>query len=155
MTAEVNIRRAQLADSKALAIFLAEAMPEDWRMTHLPKPEDCQRSLLYAGTLALIAHETRGIVGLAQGFILPNFLGRGDDIMLDNVLVHPGFRNRGIGTALVTEFVTKARQIGQKPVQIWGTTDTPHEPARRPFELAGGVRGALFREFNWQVEDIA
>ncbi|MGR3503964.1 GNAT family N-acetyltransferase [Pseudaestuariivita sp.] len=148
----VEITQVTDQDCHEVVAFLDTAMPEDWRLPEPPDDAQIQRVLSHPGSLFLAARQGDAIAGLALGWILPTAFGQGDTAMLDELLVSPDCRGRGIGTALTRAFRQSARRAGQAPVEIWAATDVPTEPAATPFARSGGIRGELFRQFDWPRE---
>lgn len=151
----VQITRAQDQDSDQIAAFLVRALPDSWRLPQSPDAAQLQRVLRHPGSIAVIARQGDRVVGLALGWLFPNAIGQGDSVTLDELLVDPGARSAGTGTALVAAFTQTARQIATAPVEIWATTDFPAQPAAGVFAKTGGTPGGLLCQYDWPQEACA
>ncbi len=151
----MRIYPMHVEDCSEVADFLAMAMPDDWRASSAPDEIQLRRVLDSISAIVILARESGGIVGLAAGWLFPNVIGQGDMVMLDELLVAPSLRGKGIGTNLVAEFTMTARHRARAPVEIWATTDFPEEPAAFPFRRTGGKPGGLLRQFDWPEEACA
>lgn len=150
-----QIIRATDQDCQDVASFLVATVPASWRLSEPPDRAQIERVISHLGSILLIARQDSTVVGLALGWCFPNAVGRGDSAMLDELLVDPTCRGKGIGTALVEAFKTTARQLGKQPIEVWATTDYPGEPAATAFKKAGGKQGDLLRQYDWPLEACA
>ncbi len=148
----VQIIRATDKDAQDVVSFLASALPQSWRLPDLPDRAQILRAITHPGSIILIARRGGTVVRLALGWCFPTAVGQGDTAMLDELLVDPTNRGRGIGTELVAAFAATARHLGKSPIEIWATTDFPDEPAAGAFSRTGAKRGILVRQFDWPQE---
>lgn len=151
----IQVTRMTDQDCSEVSAFLARALPENWRTSTLPDAAQFQRVVSSGLSIALIARQESAVAGLAVGWCFPNAIAQGDTAMLDELLVDPGRRGSGIGTALVAAFKKAAQHQGKAPLEVWATTDFPGEPAATPFAKTGGKQGGLLRQFDWPQEVCA
>ena len=64
------------------------------------------------------------------------------------IAVHPGYQNRGVGTALNLFALERMRESGVKLARVETGNDSSHVPARRSYEKAGYVPMPLVRYFK-------
>ena len=101
----VRIRPAQEADLGALAALCRACFTEPWSEASLA-------SALRGGEVLLVAASGGEIAGLIG---MQAVCGEG---YIHNVAVHPDFRRRGIGRALVEALLTHARAAGIRRIAL-------------------------------------
>ncbi len=69
--------------------------------------------------------------------------------------VHPGYQNRGIGTALNNVALDKLKESGMKLAVVGTGGDPGHAPARRSYEKAGYTALPLVRYYKDLGNDSA
>ncbi len=144
---EVRVRRARREDVDAIVdLFVAVVDEGRWLGTEPPVDRDVQRERFLehidgsARGASVVAVADDEIVGHARIDLAPyNVAGLG-------MMVHAGWRGRGVGAALVERIVEAARELGAHKIalQVW-----PHnEAALRLYRAHGFVEeGTLRRHY--------
>jgi GNAT superfamily N-acetyltransferase len=90
-----------------------------------------------AGDGALLVAEVDGeVVGVCQLIVFRHLqAGGGRCAEIESVHVHPGYRGRGIGAALMADAVQRSRELGCYRVQL--TSNRARQDAHRFYERAG------------------
>ncbi|QFU09555.1 hypothetical protein PARPLA_00919 [Rhodobacteraceae bacterium THAF1] len=148
----VRIASMRAADYPGVMAFLQRTLPDDWRSSAPMSETQFERVLADRSVIAVLAYDNDRVVGWAAGYVFPTLVGQGDTAMLDELLVDPAHRGKGIGTSLVSAFLNIAEAKAAPPVAFSATTDFPKEPAATPFQKTGGRRGGLLRQFDWSTE---
>lgn len=82
--------------------------------------------------------------GKASGFLTAHRLQRFDKrkagVLLYEIGVHPDYRRRGIGKALIEEVKKWAKEVGAD--KVWVLTDKNNEAAMAMYKSAGGIEEA-------------
>jgi RimJ/RimL family protein N-acetyltransferase len=137
--AEVTVRDATVADADAVVDMLAEVAAEGrWIATEAPFDVEQRRRRLAEDieredAVVLVAEAGGGVVG-ELGLHLARY-----GVAELGMAVAPGWRGRGIGSALLAEAVDRARKAGahKLSLQVW-----PHNAAAI----------ALYERFGFQRE---
>ena len=136
----------------------AELKAMDWReqaprRNHDPEDMTTVRGLVLANRLKcppveyVLAYEDGLAIGHCNAWEGPDGVGQVEDLF-----VHPAYRQRGIATALIHECVTMARRAGAGPVVIVADpTDTP----KRAYAALGWQPLAICRQYGKKVTSQA
>ena len=112
----ISIRKERPADVAAREALLDEAFGDlRWRKSS----QRLRDGRLPADGLAFVATDGGRIVGTARLWHVVSDTGR-PALLLGPVAVASDFRNRGIGTALVTHALNSARQSGHRAIVLVG-----------------------------------
>lgn len=90
--------------------------------------------------LFLLAFEDNKPVGFLTAHRLQRFDHRKAEILLYEIGVHPDFRRRGIGKALIEECKNWGKEIGAD--EVWVLTEKDNFPAMAMYQAAGGQQEA-------------
>lgn len=123
--ADVTVREALLDEAYGAARFAKTS--ERLREGRLP-----------ADGLSLVAVERGRIVGTMRLWNVTVGAGR-DALLLGPLAVHPDFRNRGIGSALIDRVIARARLAGHQAIVLVG--DAPYYGR---FGFSSGLTGELW-----------
>jgi predicted N-acetyltransferase YhbS len=112
----VIIREEKIADVAAREALLDEA----YGAARFAKAsERLREGRLPASGLSLVAADRRQLVGTVRLWKIVAGPGR-DALLLGPLAVHPGHRNRGIGTALMRRAIARARLAGHGAILLVG-----------------------------------
>ena len=112
----VVVREEKIADAAAREALLDEA----YGAARLAKTsERLREGRLPASGLSLVAADRRKIVGTVRLWNIVAGPGR-DALLLGPLAVHPDYRNRGIGTALVRNAIARAQLAGHDAIVLVG-----------------------------------
>jgi ribosomal-protein-alanine N-acetyltransferase len=140
MTQELLIRRAALADVKAIWAIERVSFPVPWyRWSFLAELSNRVSTMLVAGPPPPRAWET-------WGYLIYWLVG--DEMHILNLAVHPGHRRQGIARRLFTEALTRARAAGAN--MAWLEVRPSNTPALALYESFGfkevGVRPQYYTD---------
>jgi ribosomal protein S18 acetylase RimI-like enzyme len=121
----VNVREATPADEQTLLDFTAAILAENWNRPW-PAPEITRA--LWEDSLVLLAEDDGEPVGYAYGQLQP-----GQFVHVNIVYVVPEHRRRGVATALLAEFASRAREqgIGHMSLDVATANEDGREAWRR------------------------
>jgi ribosomal protein S18 acetylase RimI-like enzyme len=107
----VEIRAAEALDRDELFALYAMIVDEgDKFPTEPPATEEDFERAWWQKSAVLVACSESELVG--SYYVNPNYAGRAAHIASAGYMVHPDFRGRGIGRALVEHSVEEARRLG-------------------------------------------
>jgi len=86
--------------------------------------------------------------GAPVGFIAWDLNPRERTAEVQLIAVHPGYQNRGVGTALNVFALERMKERGVKLVHVDSGGEESHAPARRSYEKAAYVSLPLIRYFK-------
>ena len=132
----MNVRRLRRGDQEVVAA-LAERSPHS-------------ELLADERTIFLVAFEHEAPVGFVLAYELPRRHKLARSLLVYEVGVDERYRRRGIGTALMRELETIARE--RRIEEGWVLTDRDNEPAMRFYESVGGVRPKDVVEWEFDYE---
>jgi predicted N-acetyltransferase YhbS len=141
----VTIRQERTADIAAREALLDLAYGE-CRLTKTS--ERLREGRLPAEGLALVAVEGRDIIGTVRLWSITAGPGR-PVLLLGPLAVHPDYRNRGIGSALMRRAIAKARMLGHHAVVLVG--DAPYYDR---FGFSAGATGELWMPGRFEPERL-
>jgi predicted N-acetyltransferase YhbS len=131
----VTIREEKLADVAAREVLLDEA----YGVARFAKTsERLREGRLPADGLSLVAVDRGRLVGTVRLWNVTLGPGR-DALLLGPLAVHPDFRNRGIGSALIARVIARARLAGYHAIALVG--DAPYYGR---FGFSSGPTGDLW-----------
>jgi GNAT superfamily N-acetyltransferase len=84
------------------------------------------------GLGGLVACIDGEVVGLAHHVIHPHTWGTGDVCYLEDLVVHPDHRGRGVGRRLIEALTLRARELGC--ASVYWITQEDNEVARRLYD---------------------
>ena len=92
--------------------------------------------------------------GYVSGLVMRSFTRAGDTAMLDDLLVAPRFRGRGLVRELMRRFRETAQAEGEPPLAMYSGTDRDNLPCARAFLASGAVPEApeLYVEYQWPTD---
>jgi GNAT superfamily N-acetyltransferase len=132
------IRRANEADLAAVAelfrAFDREVPEPSYRDSELERELEEIAEML-RNDFTLVAEEDGQLVGYALAFHLLTLFANGIVAELQELMVAPEYRSRGIGRRLVTECIGFARDVGYRKITLW--THSQLKAARAIYEQAG------------------
>jgi predicted N-acetyltransferase YhbS len=112
----VTIREERITDVAAREALLDEA----YGVARFVKAsEELRKGRLPATGLSLVATDHRQLVGTIRLWNVTAGPGR-DALLLGPLAVHPNYRNRGIGTALMRRAIARARFAGHAAILLVG-----------------------------------
>ena len=123
----MNVREATAADEQTLLEFTRAIFAENWNR---PWPAPEITPALWEGHLVLLAEEDGGALGYAFGRLQP-----GQYVHVNIVYVPPEHRRRGVATALLREFASRAREHGIEHMSL--DVATANEPGREAWRRLG------------------
>jgi len=134
-----DIRRAATVDEVVAASHLFD---------NDAKPEWAQRFLADPGHHLLLAHVEDRAVGFVSGVEMTH-PDKGTEMFLYELGVDDGYRNRGIGRALVNALGELARQRGC--YGMWVLTDRDNHAALKAYRAGGATSedDNVMLSFNW------
>jgi len=100
--------------------------------------------LAYPGCGILLAEEDGHAVGLLSYSIRPNLYHAANSALIEELVVRESARNRGVGSALMTELLHRLPSMGCAEVSV--STLPDNEGAKRFYRSHGLVDGAVFLE---------
>jgi ribosomal protein S18 acetylase RimI-like enzyme len=127
---ETEIRRAAAVDEVVAASHLLD---------HPAKPEWAQRFLVSPGHHLLLAYVDGFPAGFVSGVEMTH-PDKGTEMFLYELGVDEGYRNRGIGRALVAALGELARQNGC--YGMWVLTDRANPAALKTYRAGGATGGS-------------
>lgn len=98
----------------------------------------------YPGCGALLAEEDGEVVGMLSYTVRPNLYHAGDTARIEELVVSGRTRGKGIGSALVTEFIGLAEALGCLEVSV--TTMPDNASAVRFYKKHGLIDEAVLLE---------
>lgn len=147
----LRIRQAAAGDQAAIAALirqLAQSIGETSPITeayvalYLSSP----------GSQVLLAEEEGRTVGLLSYSVRPNLYHAGDCGLIEELIVHPGYRRRGIARALLSDVLGRLRTAGCAEVSV--STLPENEPAKRLYRSFGLVDEALVLEKHFSQQAV-
>jgi predicted N-acetyltransferase YhbS len=131
----VTVREEKIADVAAREVLLDEA----YGAARFAKAsERLREGRLPAEGLSLVAIEHGRLVGTVRLWNVTVGAGR-SALLLGPLAVHPDFRNRGIGSALIDRVIARARLAGHRAIVLVG--DAPYYGR---FGFSSGPTGSLW-----------
>jgi predicted N-acetyltransferase YhbS len=112
----VTIREEKIADSEAREALLDEAYGVE---RFVKASQRLREGCLPAAGLSLVAADQGRLVGTVRLWNVTAGPGR-DAVLVGPLAVHPGCRNRGIGTRLMQRAIARARLAGHGAVILVG-----------------------------------
>ena len=140
----VEIREAQLDDTPRLCALLAELFAQEADFT--PDAERQRRGLrLILGNPEVgrvyCATESGTVIGMATILFTVSTAEGSRAAWLEDMVVHPDRRGRGIGERLLNHAIADARTAGCARITL--LTDDDNHSAMRFYSRAGFVRSAM------------
>jgi len=137
---EISIRRATAADAAAIADLIGEmarAFGGEREMDESYVPV----FLAHPGTAILLAEAGGDTAGLLAYVIKPNLYHGGSAGIVEELVVHPTYRRRGVGEALLRHALDLLEDAGC--VEIALSTDLDNEAARALYRRVGLTEESL------------
>jgi ribosomal protein S18 acetylase RimI-like enzyme len=141
---KVRIRPATAADTGRLCRLLSLLFAQEADF----KPDAGRQSrglrlILDQPGVGLICCATRGksVIGMVSMLFTVSTAEGGRAAWLEDMVVHPDWRGKSIGTQLLHEAINRARAAGC--VRITLLTDSTNDPAIRFYEQAGFIRSGM------------
>ncbi len=104
----ISVRLAEAHDAEAIAALVATLAGE--LQEHSPiTPAYVADYLLSPGAHILLAARGEAVLGLLSFTFRPSLYHAADSCLIDELVVQPAERNRGIGTHLLQEAIQRAR----------------------------------------------
>ena len=145
----MEIREAQLSQLSSVLALYDEYDRTKSNWPSLAQQEKIFNALQQSGGCVLIALEIESIVGTCTLNVCPNFSWSGRPYaIIENVIVTEGFRNRGIGKALLNHASKVAEGKGCYKVALM--TGSKEPSTLKFYESAGfsGSKQGFQRRFN-------
>jgi ribosomal protein S18 acetylase RimI-like enzyme len=140
----ITVRPASLTDVPQLANLLAILFSQEADFTpDAGKQQRGLRMLLenqHTGML-FCAESAGGVIGMVSILFSVSTAEGGRAAWLEDMIVHPDWRDRGIGRKLLEEALRRAREAGCLRVTL--LTDPSNEEAMRFYSRAGFSRSAM------------
>lgn len=106
--------------------------------------KSAEKFLSFPGCGVLLAFKGEKALGLLSYSIRPGLFHGADSALIEELVVRREARGRGIGSALISEFLRKVKKTGCAEVSV--TTMPDNEGAIRFYKSHGLVDEALFLE---------
>jgi len=142
----ITIRNAVHGDEPYIVELisdLAEAVDYSSEVTE----ESAGKFLSFPGCGALLAVDEDKAVGLLSYSIRPGLFHGADSALIEELVVSREARGRGIGDALISEFLRRAQEMGCAEASV--TTMPDNEGAIRFYKAHGLVDEALYLEKHY------
>lgn len=126
----------------------------DWRETHERRGEAFDLTLVsefvaYKRAKApAVRYWLAWVEGAPRGYF-SSWEGRGGVGVVEDLFVHPDFRRRGIGTALIARAIVDARSRGAVPVTL---SADPDDTPKRMYAAMGFRPVAIMRHYFKRIE---
>lgn len=104
--------------------------------------KSAEKFLSFPGCGVLLAFYGERALGLLSYSVRPGLFHGADSALIEELVVKREARGRGIGSALISEFLRKVKQMGCAEVSV--TTMPDNEGAIRFYKAHGLVDEALF-----------
>jgi ribosomal protein S18 acetylase RimI-like enzyme len=146
---DVRIREASQDDQSDLFALYALIVEEGGAFPREPPADDSAFRAAWV-TKKDVVHVAQVDGKLAGSYTLgPNYPGIASTIANAGYMVHPSFRRRGVGTALVEHSLTQARERGFRAIMFNLVRESNSARSiyeRAGFEVTGRVPGAFAGE---------
>jgi len=139
----ITIRDARAGDAEVIA-ELIRLLAAEWDETSEVTTDYVRAYLDRENVGALLAELDGGVVGLLTYSLYPGLFHAGPWGLLDELIVRPEARRRGVADALVSEAVRRFEAAGCKEVSV--STQLDNEPAKALYRKHGLTEESLFLE---------
>jgi GNAT superfamily N-acetyltransferase len=139
------VRTANMSDLDALSSLLALLFEQE--ADFLPDPAKQERGLRMilddpaAGMIFCAEHPDEGVIGMVSILFSVSTAEGGRVAWLEDMVVRPDWRGRGVGVSLLDHALAAARGAGCLRVTL--LTDLTNGDAMRFYELSGFSRSAM------------
>ena len=144
---DLSVRPAQSQDDLAIANLIAELAASTGETTPITAGY-VRQYLEFPGSSVLIAILDQNVVGLLSYSLRPNLFHAGNSCTIEELIVAQPFRNRGIGGALLEEFL---RQLSEQDcVEVSVTTMPDNHGAIAFYKSHGLIDEAIYLEKHFR-----
>lgn len=127
----VSIDRVNGLDADALERIRADFPDHHWKL------ESANEFLADKNNFLITSKDAERVVGILIGHRLARLDAAQAQVLLYEIDVHPDFRKRGIGSAMIQELKNLAKESGAS--EVWVITNKSNEAAMQLYEATGGT----------------
>ena len=142
----IEIREAAEADADKLVPLIAVLAGENGETTSLT-PEYARRYLAAPGQGALLVLAEGEPVGLLSYSLRPGLYHAASSLVIEDLVILPAFRRRGLAKRLVTEAIASARANGCAEISV--STGLDNLPAQALYRGEGLIDASLLLEMHF------
>ena len=112
----IHIREAVLADAEVIVQLIGELAAHG--NDHSPLTAAYLADYLAAHSTILLAERGQQVVGLLAYSLRPNLYHAADGCLIEELIVHSAARGQGVGSALLTETLNRAKAHGCAEISV-------------------------------------